>query len=630
VHAQKSPIKFGEIPLEDLKMTIYPQDSSAGAVILAEYGEAYISVTTNYAVLNFEKHVRIKILNKDGLDYANGGILLYHQGGNEERISKFKASTYNLENGKIVETELPKTSIFKEKYNKNINEQKFTFANVKEGSVIEYSYTLVSEYLTQFPNWQFQHDIPVRHSEYWAKFPEFFIFEKYMQGYLHNYEYEVKNKNNADFQIQAHHWVLKNAPAFREEPYMTCEDDYVSKINLALSHINFPGQPVQEIMGTWSKLNTTLLESESFGKEITGNSFLKKKAEELTTGMTDPEQKTGAIFNYVRSTLEWDETKEKYADNLKKVFEVKKGSAADINLILASMLEKVDIPVDMVLLSTRDHGFVREQYPMEEQFNYTICAAQVAGKTILLDATDRFLPIGILPQRCLNGQGLVISKTRHGWIRLETKAKSKTVVSSDLALNETGELTGKINYSYDGYDAQRFRKAYLSKGEDEFLKDFLANKNWEIRKSEFQNLKEIDKSVKQIHEFIVTDNATTAGSVIYLNPYVTSQVKENLFKLEKREYPVDFGNSDEKTYMARITIPAGYAVDELPKPQVVSLPGNSARFTYNVTQTGNIINVVSMLQINKSLFLQDEYPHLREFYNHVVAKQAEQIVLKKK
>jgi hypothetical protein len=31
--AQKSPVKFGEIPLEDLKMSVYAPDSSAAAVI---------------------------------------------------------------------------------------------------------------------------------------------------------------------------------------------------------------------------------------------------------------------------------------------------------------------------------------------------------------------------------------------------------------------------------------------------------------------------------------------------------------------------------------------------------------------------------------------------------------------
>jgi len=45
---------------------------------------------------------------------------------------------------------------------------------------------------------------------------------------------------------------------------------------------------------------------------------------------------------------------------------------------------------------------------------------------------------------------------------------------------------------------------------------------------------------------------------------------------------------------------------------------------------GNTLNVVSTMQINKALFVQAEYEHLREFYNQIVGKQAEQIVLKKK
>jgi hypothetical protein len=77
-------------------------------------------------------------------------------------------------------------------------------------------------------------------------------------------------------------------------------------------------------------------------------------------------------------------------------------------------------------------------------------------------------------------------------------------------------------------------------------------------------------------------------------------------------------------------LPEGYAVEELPQNKVYTLPGNAGRFTYSVTQTGNAIQVLSNLQINRSLIVQDEYPNLREFYNQIVAKHAEQIVLKKK
>ena len=627
--AQKSPIKFGEIPMDDLTMKTYDKDSSASAVILTDYGEAYVTITSVNASLSFERHVRIKILKKDGFDMADVEIQLYREGTEEERITKLKATTYNLENGKIVETDLSKDGIFKEKFNRNFNLQKFTFPNVKEGSVLEYSYTLTSGFITNFPNWQFQYEVPVRWSEYWALFPEFFIFEKYMQGYLAPAVYEVKNKNNTDFRIDGHHWVMKDVPAFKDEPFITCKNDYVSKMNMALSHINFPGKPVQEIMGTWEKLNTDLLEREAFGKTITGSNFLKKKAEELTVGMTDPQQKVAAIFSYVQKSLEWTGTKDFYADNLKTIFENKKGSSGDINLALASMLEKIDIPVEMVLLSTRDHGFVRQQYPMSSQFNYVICSVTLGDKILLLDATDRYLPMGILPERCLNNHGLVISKTRHRWIPIQPKAKARTVISTELVLHPTGELKGKMKYTHDGYAAREFRQVYFAKGEQEYVKGFLADKTWEVESSEFQNQAEATQSVNQLHALNINEHTTVAGGMIYMNPFVMGQIKENVFKLESREYPVDFGRPEEKTYLCRITIPEGYAIEEIPKPKVLILPNNAGRYTYNVSQTGNQLNIVSMLQINQSMFTMDEYPTLREFYNQLVAKQAEQIVFKK-
>jgi hypothetical protein len=629
--AQKSPIKFGEIPLEDLKMKIYVQDSSANAVVLADYGEAYLAVSNLSVSLIFERHVRIKILSKEGLEWANAAIPLYLSGSNEERLSNLKAATYNLEDGKVVESKLDKSGIFKEKFNRNINHTKFTLPNVKEGSVIEYSYKINSEFITQFPNWQFQRSIPTRHSEFWASIPDFFIFEKYMQGYLATNTYEVVAKNNVDYAVKAHHWIMKNAPAFKEEPYMTCEDDFVSRINFAISHFNFPGQPVKEIMGSWQKLNNDLVESANFGGAIRGSSFLKKTVEEITAGKTEPLDKITAIHNYVRQTIEWNGEKDKYADNLKKVFELKKGTAADINTLLAAMLDKAGMVAEMVLLSTRDHGFIRIMYPMEEQFNYAVCLVRLPdGKSLFLDATDKFLPPNVLPSYCLNGEGMVVSKTNHGWIKLETKTKAKTIVNSEFVFAENGTLTGKLTFHRDGYDANAARKEYISKGEETYLKDFVGSKSWELGKSVFENVETIDQLLKETHELVLTDHASQSGDVIYLNPFVVSQYNSNPFKAKDRKYPIDFGSLQENLYMFKLVLPDGYVFDEIPKSKMFMLPENAARYTFNVTQNGNIINITSNLQINRNIFYQEEYLHLREFYNQVLAKQAEQIVIKKK
>jgi transglutaminase-like putative cysteine protease len=629
IYAQKSPIKFGDIPLEDLKMTTYAPDSSAAAVILCDYGEAYLSLSVAGAKLNFERHVRIKILKKEGLDQANASILLYHDGSTEEKVTGLKAVTYNLEGGKVVETKMSKDGIFKEKYDRDFNVQKFTLPNVKVGSVFEYSYTIPSDFFTNFPNWKFQYEIPVRHSEYWAMIPEYFFYEKYMQGYLSCF-YEMKPKSQADFQVTAHHWVLDNAPAFKEEPYMTNEDDYVSRINFALSHIQLPQQPVREIMGSWKKLNDDLLESESFGKLIKTSGFLKRQVDEVTAGITEPEKKMAAIYSYVKENIEWNGVRDLLADPPRKVFDQKKGTSSDINIILASMLEKADIPVEMVLLSTRDHGFVRREYPMRRQFNYSVCRAKLGDKYIFLDATERLLPMGVLPDRCLNGEGLVISATAHGWVKLESKAKARTVVSGDFILKDDGELKGKLKFTRDGYDAFKMRKTYQTKGEQQYLKDILGEKVWQVEKTEFQKVSDVAQAVEEIHEVTIGSHASVAGDVIYINPFVTQRMEENPFRSEKREYPVDFGSAVEETYLMKLTLPAGYAVDEMPKTKLIALPGNAGKFTYSCAQTGESLTVVSSLLINKNLFTQEEYPHLREFYDQVVAKQAEQIVLKKK
>lgn len=616
--------------MEDMKMMVYDKDSSAVAVVLVDYGKAYISIGVSNASLVYDRHYRIKVLKNGGLEYATRSIPLYHAGSTEERVSNLKAVAYNLENGKIAESKLNKEGIFKERFNRNINLQKFTLSNVKVGSIIEVSYTINSDFVTNFPNWQFQELIPCRHSEYHALIPDFFVMEKYMQGYLAVSDYQTKDESAVGYSIKHHAWKLKDVPAFKVEPYMTSETDYLSKINFALAYINFPGQPSQEVMGSWEKLNRSLLEDDNFGRVIAGSNYLKKITEDLITGETEPMKKIEKIFTYVKSNIEWDGWEDYLADKPKETLEKKKGSSGDINLTLASMLEKAGFLVDMVLVSTREHGFVRPQYPMSRQFNYVVVAVRVDGKPVFLDATERYLPVGVLPERCLNGQGLIISKQFHGWIDLATKMKARAVVNADLYIQDE-TLTGKLTYSHDGYKGIRMRKEYKNQGEAEYVKDFKnEHPNWEVSNIMFENVEDITKSAKQSFDVTINNHITENGDVLYLNPFVATQMEQNPFRLADRVYPVDYGSAQESVYMCKINVPDVYAIDELPKSKVMALPENAGRYTYNVTTVGNTISITSNFVISRNIFTQAEYANLREFYAQVIAKMSEQIVLKKK
>jgi hypothetical protein len=405
-------------------------------------------------------------------------------------------------------------------------------------------------------------------------------------------------------------WVAQAVPAFKSEPFITTYKDFISKINFELASIQMPNEPIRNMLGSWSEINKKYYEV--LGKEINANGFLKGTVETIIAGMVSPEEKIGSIVNYVKQNVEWDGVKLKFPEkSLKKVLDEKKGNSTEVNLTMGSMLEKAGFQVSPVLVSTRDHGMLREGSPVSSQFNYVICMVSYDGKYMLLDATERFLPVFMIPQRCLNGKGLVLGKETFDWVDLESKTKTRSSVSAELTLSE-GSLVGKLKLDQNGYAAMKKRQDYFSKGEADYMKEFLGSRAWECNKSEFQNAKE------------------AAGDVIYLDPFILNDMKTNPFKTETREYPVNFGSPLEFVFSYKLTVPDNYSIDELPKSKVLALPENSGRFIFNSIANGNVINITSIFSINKGMFSQLEYPALREFYNQVVAKQAEQIVLKKK
>lgn len=655
LNAQKAPVKFGDVSIDQIKMKMYPKDSSAAAVILVDYGQSTIEYNQIKGFqLVYERITRIKVLTKDGLEWGDFSIPLYHDGADQETLSGLKGVTYNLENGKVVESKLKGDGQFKEKFDNNLDYVKFSMPNVKEGCVIEVSYRILSDFIFNFQDWEFQSRIPTVWSEYRANIPEYFGYDKFMQGYLvltTNEQTSSRGKiviqssdrsgtwvvqttvssDNIDYEIKNSRWIMENSPAFKPEPFITTPRDYISKINFELSYTKYPNQLIKNYNGSWEDVNKRYAESADFGGEVKGNDFLKKTAEEVIAGLTSEEEKIGAIHNYVRSNFTWDGTNRKFAEtSLRKVFDDKKGSSAEINLLLASMLEKIGMDVSPVLISTRNHGFVRQEIAISSQFNYSICVVRLGEKTILLDATEKLLPTGLLPERCLNGKGLVVSKAGHQWVNLTTPLRSKSSISFTGTLTDQGSIAGKVTFDRSGYFAERDRKKYLLKGDAEYVKEKAEQYQIEMNESEFINAKELGSSFKETHSVSMTDKVSVASNLLYLNPMFLWKIDENPFRSEERKYPVDFGSSFEQAYFCQLKLPENYAIDELPQPKAIMLPGNSGKFTYSASVAGNTLNIVNSLQINKSVFVMEEYGTLREFYDQLVAKHAEQIVLKLK
>ncbi|MFD2248310.1 DUF3857 domain-containing protein [Pontibacter ruber] len=652
--AQNLPAKFGKVEESELTMHAYDKDTSAAAVVLSDYGYSYFTYHDGFKV-NFERHTRIKILKKSGYDWANVTIPFYQKNGDKERISNIKGFTYNLEGGKMVKHKLESSSQHDEQRSENWYSKKFTMPNVKEGSVIEYSYTISSDFLYNLREWEFQTTIPVVWSEYKAYIPEYFEYKQQQQGYL-PFDVATVEKGKERYlvtwsseitpginggrtsggssQIEANsetfRWVVKEAPALRPEVYITTLSDYQSKIEFELQRVRYPNKLPQVMTGNWDDINRDLLQAERFGAQLNRKGFFKNEVAAIKAKHTSPEQQMAALHELVKNTVKWNGKYDIYTNgSLSKAFESRTGSAAEVNLLLTSMLQEAGLTAAPVLVSTREHGRPPLWSPMLQKFNYVLAHVTVGDKEYLLDATDPLLPAGMLPVRCLNGQGRLIAKENHRWVDLKPSAMYTKLFSGELNINEKGEMTGRAFESNGGYIGLQLRNAIKEDGLQKYAEKISKEiGNLKYTKPEFVNVDNLAKPV-DIKYTLTSDGNGQANDVIYLNPMMGQGKKENPFKLEKRAYPVDLGAPIDETFVCRLTIPAGYEMEEAPKSAIIALPDNGGRFTYMVEKEGNTIQIMSKVNVSKPVFYAPEYESLKEFYNQIVAKHAEQIVLKK-
>jgi len=621
--------------MEEMEMSTYLPDTTAAAVILCDYGltDMPFSKQDGSFSRTFKRIIRIKILKKEGLDWANFDIKLSKKG---DDLSSLKGMTYNLEDGKIVKTKLKSDGKFLESTSKYTQTYKLTLPNVKVGSVIEYSYSVRSKYFFNLKTWYFQKSIPVKWSEYRVNIPEFYHYKKLTKGYLsfasNDKEYATGNLFGDEmYSIEKLRWAVSEAPAFKKEPYMTTSKNFLSAIEFELGGIQHYKGAYENYTNTWEKINKELLESQYFGIQLKGGGFLKEIVAKINSEAQTDEAKMNMAFDFIKKHMKWDEYNGKYVNtSLRKAFKDKKGNVADINLMLVLLLKELGLNSDPVILSTRSNGMIFPAQPNMSKFNYVVAKISLNEKDYLLDATEPLCPCKILPFRCINGQGRLISENGSKWIDLNSKMPYKHIVFGKLTLTDDNELIGSINDSHQGYAALNVRKHFEDKTVDE-LKTSLEEDNQGLSLEEFEiiNQDDIEKTLQTKSIVEISDKVEDAGDLIYLNPMLYEQTKKNPFTLEERKYPVDYGHSYDEIYSLEISLPEDCTLESKPKNMRMILPGKAGSYTYSIQILSGKIVLMSRLRITKPQYGFAEYPNLKEFYNLIVAKQAEMLVIKR-
>ncbi|MBK9939407.1 MAG: DUF3857 domain-containing protein [Chitinophagaceae bacterium] len=646
----KLKIKFGSVTADDFKTTVYPIDSNATAIIVADIGSTEIIGNTKGSFsLLFNNYRRAHILNKNGYNIGDVQISLYTNGESEEELENLKAVTYNLENGKVVQTKLEiKSAVFKDKVSKNLVVKKFTFPNIKAGSIIEYEYKIKSDFIFNLQPWDFQGEFPRLWSEYNFAMPSFYNYVTLSQGY-HPFAIKTSSTSRSSFNmadirgsgatervdfnanVVDYRWVMKDVPSLKEESYTSTLRNHISRIEFQLASIGEPFTP-RQVMSSWKMAAKDLLEDEDFGEQLSkDNGWLNEVMPLALRGATNVLAKAKNIYEWVRDNFTCTNYNRKYLEQpLKNVLKNRNGNVAEINLLMTAMLRKANIQADPVILSTRSHGYTHSAYPLMDRYNYVICRTEAESKEFFLDACEPGMGFGKLDYKCYNGSSRIINSIAEEIYLNASSLKEVTNTIVFVINDEQGNSIGSFQQTPGYLESSRFRKLAKEKGKEQVFSEFqkAAGEDIKVSNTKIDPLFNYDEPVKVSFDIDFINNKE---DIIYFNPMLGEGFKENPFKSAERFYPVEMPYTMDETYNLQMEVPTGYVVDELPKGAVVKFnEAEDAIFEYRLSLSGGNISFRSRLVIKKAYFLPEEYEVLREFFALIVKKQSEQIVFKKK
>ncbi|MCB4800179.1 DUF3857 domain-containing protein [Neotamlana laminarinivorans] len=619
---------------DDLTLNTYEKDSTANALVLYEQGNSYFD-RHDYVLTTKEKH-KLKILNNQGFDHATIEVYLYSEksDSDKEKIEDIIATTYNIENNEVIATKLSEENIYKTRYNEHYNKVTFTLPNVKAGSVITYSYTLISPFMWKYKGWEFQSSIPKLYSEYKASIPGNWLYHKKLIGSEKFAVNEVDIKKNcltsfnggkADCEESV--YAMKNVPAFIEEDYMTTTDNYLARIEYVLKTFHSMDGVIKNYTKTWKDVDKEFKTEDGIGKQLRKKVNTEELLSQDILNNQNTLEKTQAIYKYVQNNYSWNNDYKLFSDfTIKELTKTKTGNVSAINILLHNLLDQTGINVKPVLLSTRSNGYPTKIFPVIDDFNYLIVKATINGKDYLLDATNKFLAFGELPYKCLNYYGRELDfKEGSNWVDIEPQSISRVMYSVNASINDNDEIIGKVKDKYTGYDAYFTRQSYFE-NKEEYVDELINNTPFlEIYNHETSTTGKTENTFAETYDFEYTIDDNT--NLVYLNPFIIKFFKENPFKLQERSYPIELGYQRNYLYSFSIDLKDKYTVQELPKPTRLALPNNTGDVSFSAQQLGNKVLLNFKLSLNSVIYPAEYYPYLKEFMGKVVNIQKNSIIV---
>ena len=638
-------LTFGEPSDEELSFRTYQPDTTANAVCLLNLGRTCFAYNDRFQLIT-ERKVRLKILNSQGTSHADVAVPYYcpeDELKEPDRIDEVKGCSYNLENGKRTVTPLAKEHMSDERINKYFRVLKFSLPSVKAGTVSEYQYTLHSEYAHLIDTWYMQMDIPVVFGQYDIAIPYMLAFDIEIRRKEY---FDIKQKETnmraawyaggagyadmASVTCQQYIFTSHNLPAIKEqEPFCWCPDTYKAQIIFNMRGQYGANDELRSRSATWADIDKRLLNVENydFGQLLTLPNPLREATKQAFASSMNLQQRIVSAFQVLRKHVAWDGTYGLYGSSFAKVLKRGTGNNAELNFILISILKDYGLNAYPAALTLRNVGILPPSFPALDKLNTFVVAVQDKenGRFVFVDSSMPFPAPSVLPLNLAVTRARLLSASipeEKKWVNLLEQSPNVTFVQIDASMHD-GNITGKRTTTFAGQEAIAYLEL-LNKAnsghEPEQQAATIAHKKVHRTPDDFTQIKEeADFSMK----------TEQVGERLYVNPMVFPHLTENPFLQSNRTLPIEFPYPYKYTVSCTLRLPNGYAVEEVPKPQLLRTDNQQFACRYMIEHKENTVTMTYMFDLKGYQFPAEDYKQLQDIWTKVIEKNNELLVLKK-
>lgn len=621
-----SQAQFGIIP--DSLYQMQPPASSPDTPYMVANNEMHVSFKEdqNSIVAIIKYLVRIKVFDKTAHE-ASIVSIPYYFANDMEHISDIKAQTYEPSGKRIpLQNKNIKTININERY----NVKEFTMPQVKDGSILEYSYVIRRRYIEQLPDFYMSHEVPTAEAKVTITYPGYLRYKAFVENFDgtvdHNFAYKDTSSVPKIFvypqpkPIVTERWTAHNIPAVKKVPYLSSLNDYRAKIRFLLNEFGIPRQPLEnnwEVVVRRMREKTNPLDFIRQNKmaESIGNSIAQTHPSASKKAIQD------SIYRYVNQKVNYSGAYAPYSTEADSVaLSGKPADQASINQTLIAMLHGAGIEAHPMLISSRRSGKIDKDFPSFYQFNAQMVYSKIDDQPYFMDASFPHSQPGLVPVDMYSGPALLLKQHSFEWVDVKPgMSKFDIRIDLDAKLTSDGALQGSVTAFQSGYPAQRIRKQRIDGMSDvDILRRTLFDGYAEMTADNVR-ISDIDsysKPVKISADFKIPNYATSFTDGLKFHPMIVGYRRQNPFENSSRELPVTLDAPEKLDVSYSVTLPSGYSANSGRENHRLSIPGANFSEHYDIER--GKMNYEYHINIGKKDFSTDEFPQLYRLYQRWV------------